>query len=75
MRAKGSVEIPGHVTLSLDVICALLVRPYIDRFFFHNTLRAIQLSVLLHILTAFTFVHITYGYHAGCIAFPEIAGI
>ena len=51
MRAKRSVEIPGHVTLSLGVTCALLVRPYIDRSFFRNTLRAIQLSVLLHILT------------------------
>ena len=30
---------------------ALLMRPYIGRFFFRNTLRAIQLSVLFHILT------------------------
>ena len=35
----------------LAVTCAPLVRPYIDRSFFRSTLRAIQLSVLLHILT------------------------
>ena len=48
-----SVEIPGHVTPGLDVTCALLMRSYINRSFFHSTLKAIQLSVLLHILIGY----------------------
>ena len=51
MRAKRSVEIPDHITPSLGVTCALLMRSYINRSFFRNTFKAIQLSVLLHILT------------------------
>ena len=51
MRAKGNIEISNYITLSLGVTCALLMRSYINRFFFRNTLKAIQLNVLFHILT------------------------
>ena len=51
MRAKKNVEILSYITLRFNVTCALLMRSYINRSFFYNTLKAIQLSVLFHILT------------------------
>ena len=50
MRAKRNIEISNYITLSLNVICALLMRSYINRSFFYNTLKAIQLNILFHIL-------------------------
>ena len=35
------VEISGYVISSFGVTCALLMRPYINRFFFRNTLKVI----------------------------------
>ena len=38
-----------------------LMRSYIDRSFFYNTLKAIQLSVLLHILTDLSIYYYDYN--------------
>ena len=55
MRVKENVEISSYVTLSFDVTCALLMRSYINRFFFRNIFKAIQLSILFYILTKIMF--------------------